>query len=128
MQGFIKDEVEYIPLDCPCPNDIEMGKPTQSGLFWTHRNNECGGNLFLGDNSYIYCEKCGQSEIVFKCRFMCPNCSKVHSRMISFGHGISIYNSLPFFGEVCTKGGVRFMRKLTATMNEWLDNKPNNNI
>lgn len=115
---FSKDGVEYFQLYIPCPSCIEEGKPTQRS-YWTHAN--CGGELYVGDNAHLYCEKCGKSEIVFKCRYMCPNCSNEYYE-VSFGHYSSPTSLLPFLSGVLRNEfcGVRFMRNFAAAFDDLL--------
>lgn len=123
MKHFSKDEVEYFQLYIPCPSCIERGKPTQPS-YWTHA--DCGGDLYVGNNAHLYCEKCGKSEIVSKCKFMCPCCSNKNYE-VRFGHYDSPTNwSLILSGVTRNEfGGVKFMRKFAAALDDWLEENQN---
>lgn len=113
---FSKEGVEYFLLYISCPSCIEGGKPTQAS-YWTHA--DCGGDLYVGDNAHIYCEKCGKSEIVSKCKFMYPYCSNEYYE-VSFGHYVSPTNWSHILLGV-QFSGVKFMKKFAAALDDWLE-------
>ena len=70
IKNFIKDGVEYYILHTPCPICIEQGRP----YFWKHDN--CGGQMYIGDDAYVFCEKCKSKFPIDKCLFECPECTQ----------------------------------------------------
>lgn len=54
--SFEKNGVLYYQMYTRNPICVECGKETPP-LFWKH--NECGGDIYIGNNAHLYCEKCG---------------------------------------------------------------------
>lgn len=88
MKDYIKDGVRYISFRVSCPTCVEKNSPV-SNTYWTHFDDNCGGDMLLGDNGYILCDKCGQHQILSKCRFLCPyHIEGITKEMISFDHSL----------------------------------------
>lgn len=125
-KDYIKDGVRYISLPFSCPNCVEMNR-WSPGLYWTHYDNNCGGDMLLGDNGHLLCDKCGQHQIVTKCRFLCPNhIEGLKTEMISFEHNnvFPSFKLITFAGEVFKNildAHGRYVRKLTRSLDDMLD-------
>ena len=119
MKRFSKDGVEYFQLVIPCPSCLEKGEPTQT-MSWTHNN--CGGDIYAGENAFYYCEKCGETRPAVLWAYACPNHS---NKFYKITDGKYLLNALVVGAEICkADGGVRFMRKFTAAFDDWLDENP----
>lgn len=89
---FAEDGVTYIRLRCS--NPIDLSSPR---ILWKHGDNNCNGDIYLGDNGFLYCEKCrkqiGLVNAIFKT-----------NGTISFDEGNGkITNTIKTFGAaLCT--------------------------
>lgn len=118
MNRFSKDGVEYFQLVIPCPSCLENGKPTQT-MTWTH--SECGGDMYVGENAFYYCKKCGHTAPVVLWAYSCPT----HGEFYKIKDGKFLLNAMVVGAEICKQdGGVKFMRKFTAAFDEWMDENP----
>lgn len=61
-----KEGVLYYQLFITDPtHSIESSQP----IIWKHLNENCEGNIYIGDNGCFYCEKCGVEIEVSRCSF-----------------------------------------------------------
>lgn len=61
--------VTYWRLYTKCPVCFNNARDVPSS-FWYHK--QCGGDIYIGNNAKLYCEKCGWSIHVAKAKFNCP--------------------------------------------------------
>ena len=57
---FEKDGVTYLRLHCQNPIDILKEKVHCPYILWKHGDDDCNGDIYLGDNAMLYCKKCNQ--------------------------------------------------------------------
>ena len=121
MKSFSKDGVDYFQLIIPCPSCLEKGLPTQKTQ-WTHH--KCGGDIYVGDNAFYYCEECGHTEPVILWGYSCPN--HPNGEFYKITDGKYLLNAMTVAGEICKMAtGVKFMRRFTVAFDDWLDANPN---
>lgn len=120
IEHFSQSGIEYFQLFIPCPSCIEKGKPTQPS-YWTH--SECGGDLYVGENAFYYCKKCGHTRPVMLWKYSCPN--HPDGEYYSISDGKYLLNAMTVAGEI-TKGpgGIKFMRRFSANLDDWVTNNP----
>ena len=61
---FNNDGVDYFKLYIKCPVCLEHDWPADFTYWYHHQTadgRECGGEMYLGDNGYYYCSKCGHT-------------------------------------------------------------------
>lgn len=63
-----KGGVQYCLLYIPDPTLLVDGHLSQS-IVWKHLNENCGGDIYIGNNGCFYCEKCGEEIEVSECSF-----------------------------------------------------------
>lgn len=61
----------YFRLCCRCPVCWDCGRITKHS-FWTHYDDDCHGDIYVGDDAYFRCKKCGWSARVVDCGYACP--------------------------------------------------------
>lgn len=71
-----KDNIEingitYIPLYCSCHNCTKYNN-TSLPSYWTHQT--CGGQIFVGNNARLYCDKCNCETNLQSAVFSCETC------------------------------------------------------
>ena len=52
--------------------------------YWKHLDNNCNGDIYVGDNAFFKCKKCGQSVHVSNCRYSCPVHSDTPDELVFF--------------------------------------------
>ena len=70
LDKFKKKGYTYFQLRISCPVCIDQGKNTAQS-FWVHYR--CDGAVYVGDNAYFECKKCGAHDHVKEWRFGCPS-------------------------------------------------------
>ncbi len=69
LKKIEKDGAVYFQLYVECPSCSEAGNRSVPAVFWTHADDD--GDIYIGDNAHILCEKCGKefhvSEVIFGC-------------------------------------------------------------
>ncbi len=70
-KSFVDNGITYHELYVPCEVCAEMGKNTFP-RYWMHGNNDCRGNLYIGENCMVYYEKCRAKFPITKARYGRP--------------------------------------------------------
>ena len=63
LDSFQEDDATYFRLYASCPVCMKNGKPTEPA-FWFHYDNNCYGDVYVGDDAFFKCIKCGCSSHV----------------------------------------------------------------
>lgn len=123
FRHFCNDGADYFQLHIGCPVCIEHRIPT-SPTNWTHgmadNGKECGGDMYIGDNGYYYCERCGDKELIANWAYKCPN--PIHGQngmneYLSVTDGKFLANALIVAGQITADaGGLQWLNKLTAAL------------
>lgn len=127
LKHFNLDGIEYFQLYIPCPVCLEKGWPTQP-TYWLHgaiiNGTECGGEMYVGENAFYYCKKCGRTEPVLNYGYSCPNHPKNgdNGEYIQVQNGRYILNAMTVASQIClTSTGRKFMRKFSAAFDDYCD-------
>lgn len=102
--------VEYFRLYCEDITAIYKGMPSRETL-WKHK--DCEGDVYVGDNACLYCDKCGQISHLRNVTWHSPLTS------ISSDYYVSFYNATPYHpytrdcigSVICKKGGMSWAIK-----------------
>lgn len=62
VDNFEKDGVTYVRLYIMNPVDILNNVANVPFTFWKHEDEDCNGDIYLGDNGMLYCNKCSKSK------------------------------------------------------------------
>lgn len=65
------DGITYFPLFCECPTCAKYGDH-QLLSYWKHQG--CDGQVFVGSNAMLYCNKCSCSTNIRNAFFSCEAC------------------------------------------------------
>ena len=71
LDKFHENGHDYFQICIKCPACLESGKASPSS-FLIHHNNNCSGEMYVGDDAYYKCKKCGQSSHVGNWLYNCP--------------------------------------------------------
>lgn len=71
LNSFEKNGVTYFELFISCPVCIDRGNMTPQA-YWSHHDNGCSGDIYMGENAFYYCKKCGATSHVMKMEIWMP--------------------------------------------------------
>ena len=69
VDKFEKDGVTYVRLYCQNPVDIQNGVEKVPLIFWKHEDEDCNGEIYLGDNGMLFCKKCSKCKKITESAF-----------------------------------------------------------
>lgn len=69
------DGYSYYQLYIKCPICNQEGRPV-APVFWVHADPDCEGDIYIGENAYYKCEKCGHTDHLMKWKYWCQGHSK----------------------------------------------------
>lgn len=123
-KGYIEvDGVLYFRLSCHDISAFYEGMPSRERL-WKHK--DCEGDVYVGENACLYCDKCGQISHLSNVTWHSPLTSISFD---SFDYYVSFYNATPYHpytrndvGSVILQGAVREGRMSLAWVKEFLNN------
>lgn len=69
VDKFEKNGVTYVRLYCQNPVDIQNGVEKVPFTFWKHEDEDCNGEIYLGDNGMLYCKKCSKCKKITETAF-----------------------------------------------------------
>lgn len=125
---FDKDGVTYFRLYIKCPVCLERGIGELDALepiLWSHdfkiNGTPCDGDMYVGDNAYYYCKKCGYTSHVVNWAYKCPRHSKDNDEYVS--SDLKYVASCLTVAAQITLGpkGVRWLRKFTIALDDTID-------
>ena len=116
IKNFTKDGVEYYSLYVACPNCIMEGRPAQP-VFWIHDN--CGGQMYIGDDAHVYCEKCKSKFPIPNCQFECPDdiqCGMESVIKTDVDSKIDCSIGLTVAAMICNSSSLRWLHRFTSAL------------
>lgn len=69
VDKFEKDGITYVRLYIMNPVDILNNVANVPFTFWKHEDEDCNGDIYLGDNGMLYCNKCSKSKEITSVTF-----------------------------------------------------------
>lgn len=69
VDKFEKNGVTYVRLYCQNPVDIQNGVEKVPFTFWKHEDEDCNGEIYLGNNGMLYCKKCSKCKKITETAF-----------------------------------------------------------
>jgi hypothetical protein len=115
MEKFEKGGVIYYPLHIACPVCREKGisMPIE---YWHHAG--CDGLVFVGDDAYFICDKCGFKEFALHLKFQCPSCSESDDYYIQQGTG-NLPEIIACTGCMLNEAGQQWLLKFFSNLGEF---------
>ena len=116
INQFEENGDTYFQLFASCPVCHNQGRNAPR-LFWTHGDNNCHGDIYVGDNAYYKCRKCGQTSHVSKLMLSCPRCSNATNGIWELKAGSSDSSALiGFIGQMVQACGLPWLQKFIVNM------------
>ena len=126
MEDFFHHEnATYIRLYAKDPTCLERSIPCRGG-FWYHADDDCGGDIYIGDNCHLLCRKCMKVVPLNIVGWASPySVPDISDNLISFdGNYRKIYNPLSISGQgICNdKVGLIWLNKFVKAAIDQYDN------
>lgn len=116
LNQFEENGDTYFQLFTSCPVCHNQGRNAPR-LFWTHGDNNCHGDVYVGDNAYYKCRKCGQISHVSKLKLSCPRCSNATDGIWELKAGLSDFSAvIGFIGQMMQTCGLTRLQKFIVNM------------
>ena len=107
--------VSYFQLYIACPVCFENGRNTPRS-FWEHYN--CGGDIYIGENAFYKCKKCGHSSHVKYWGYNCPWHSGSPDEFVKAGSA-AIAGVVSCAGQMVNECGQQWLMQFLANLGEW---------
>ncbi len=126
IKNFTKDGVEYYSLYAECPNCVIEGHPAKP-VFWKHDN--CGGQMYVGDDAHVYCEKCKTKFPITNCQFECPDCTQYRREAVvkNKPNMNNVAGCITNLGAISVFAGLKWLNRVTSALIA-LDDSPNSSV
>lgn len=122
LDQFRENGVTYFRLFASCPECLYQGRSAPRS-FWKHSNDNCCGDIYVGDNAYYRCIKCGNLAPVINWTYLCPEHSNSseyfmkHLALPLFGITSPIENRIAIRGVV-VECGFQWLQTFLANVSE----------
>lgn len=122
IDSFQENGITYYQLYNSCTVCWGRGVTTPPSK-WLHYDNNCYGDIYVGENAYYKCKKCGQSAHILDWRVDCPT----HSNSLAYYVGESCSSVSNLVGIVRTLGmtdiaGIPWVQRLVANLEKHVPN------
>ncbi len=113
IDNLEKAGVTYFELYASCPVCFEhnINRPY---TYWSHRNNNCNGHVYVGENGTFLCPICGVNSNIFNWKILCPNCENdetITSALLETGHkDISFGSIVAMCGQIVQATGLAWLQ------------------
>lgn len=116
IKHFSKCNAEYFHIYASWP--VCNSEPTN----WIHEH--CGGDMYIGDDGYCYCESCGERKPAIQWTYQCPECGPGTAGMHSMKIDCQLYVAPVqcLAGQMTNECGVVWLNKFTASIMEQCKN------
>ena len=117
LNKFEENGTIYFQLYISCPVDYD-GRHWPRESFWHHGDDNCLGDIYVGDNATLKCAKCGKTCHVSQAAFDCPMHSRVDEELVRFTNQRSCFY-MGLIGQIPLLGGVAWLKKFLENLGEW---------
>ena len=122
LKLFQEDGNTFCLLNTKCPVCLDQGRHTEE-LFWKHGDNNCGGEIYVGNNAFYKCIKCGTSAHVRHWVHCCPSCSDSSDAFVKIGIQTcspqTLALTLSIARRMVEECGLLWLQSFLANMGEW---------
>ena len=115
LDKFQENGSTYFRLYIACPVCHEQGRNTPRS-FWKHYN--CGGDVYVGDNAFYKCKKCGHSSHVQAWGYNCPQHASSPDEFVKAGSA-AIAAVMSTAGQLVKECGQQWLLKYMSNLGEW---------
>lgn len=116
LNSFSKNGISYFQLFISCPVCYDNGKNTPHS-FWTHYDNNCGGDIYLGENASYLCRKCGYGAHAMKWKYGCPEHSNMDDELsFKVATPAALAGVIACAGQMVTETGITWLQSFLANL------------
>lgn len=92
---------------------------------WSHYNNNCDGDIYVGENAFYYCHKCGETQHVYKWKYHSPwRCDGAYyslyyspvERCKLESVSVSVAQAVSTIGQMVKQTGLAWLREFLVNM------------
>ena len=114
INSFEENGTSYYQLYMSCPVCTSRGVSTPQTL-WTHYDNNCQGDIYVGDNAYYKCDKCGHSAHVLDWKYNCPSHSSSPDEFVG-ADAASVASTITVAGQLTDKAGIPWLQRFLENL------------
>lgn len=118
IDTFQENGITYYQLYMACPVDYS-GSIVAPRSFWTHGDDNCCGDVYVGDNAFYKCKKCGRSAHVMKCRYSCPVHSATPDELVFFDGATGCVAGINVAGQMCEVAGIPWFQRFLENLHRF---------
>ncbi|GIM59639.1 hypothetical protein [Capnocytophaga canimorsus] len=118
LPSFSSGGYTYFKLKIACPVCRERGITTPQ-TFWVHAYNNCGGEIYIGDNACYYCKKCNHYEHIRTWKYKCPQHSTSDDDYVGLGSVAAIAEVVSCAGMMVSATGQQWLIKCLENLGDW---------
>ena len=117
LSKFEENGRTYFQLYIGCPVCLERGTNTPRS-YWTHGDANCNGDIYVGDNAYYKCSKCGRSSHVKNWGYNCPTHSSIPDEFVRVS-AATLAKAIGTAAQMVTEVGLQWYQEFLKNMGEW---------
>ena len=119
LNKFEDNGVTYFELYIRCPVCIGQGKTDLPIVYWRHADNNCSGDIYVGDNAFYKCRKCGSLDHVRTWKYRCPRHSNPSDNEFLGAEGWALTEAVTTAGQMVRDTGQAWLRRFLDNMGDW---------
>ncbi len=127
LRKFEDNGVTYFELYIRCPVCIGQGKTDLPIVYWRHGDNNCLGDIYVGDNASYRCLKCGKTDHVRNWAYVCPTCYDSFDAFLknelSADAKVVPFQNLPMlispFAQMVKETGIGWLQRFIENIGDW---------
>lgn len=104
----------FFQLYISCPVCHDQGRNTERS-FWRHADNNCNGDVYVGDNAFYKCRKCGQTSHVKNWAYNCPSHSSSPDEFVK-ASSQGLAQAVSTAGQMVQECGLQWLQNFLANM------------
>ena len=118
-----QENVTYFRLFICCPVCLEQGSQMMQS-YWKHLDNNCNGDIYVGDNAYCKCLKCGRTSHVRNWKYLCPSHTNSIDTFMTDSDALVCADSeyvvmaVSMSGQMAQETGVQWLQRFFRNMGE----------
>ena len=127
IDSFQENGATYYRLYLQCPVCVGRGVAVPVS-YWLHYDNNCNGSIYVGENAYYKCTKCGCSAHVLEWKYSCPEHSNSPDNFIGAGAVSSAAEAVAIAGQLVEVAGITWLQSFLANWEKfWVERKQKEN-
>lgn len=118
LNRFQEDGHTFFQIYAKCPAWFEQGRAVQTAYFM-HGDDNCSGDMYVGDNAIFKCVKCGCSAHAKNWIFEWLDDGSAFLK--SDPHGMNVHDIFSIMGQMAAETGQGWLMEFMQNLGEWDD-------